>query len=124
MLNNAIKGSRYLFIFDNFEYLFDEQVPVGDLKDEDLTRFYSSLFDHNWRSTFVFTCRYGWQLLAEKAGKGIILKPGRGARPLRVSIRPLPPENVVRGFTYLVKITFLINIPVSLDWNVYCIRNI
>jgi tetratricopeptide (TPR) repeat protein len=66
MLNNAIKDDRYLFIFDNFESLFVRQAPCGELRDDDLTRFFSSIFDHNWHSTFVFTCRYEWQLLSEK----------------------------------------------------------
>jgi hypothetical protein len=66
MLNNAIKDDRCLFIFDNFESLFVKQAPIGELWDEDLTRFFSSIFDHNWHSTFVFTCRYEWQLLSEK----------------------------------------------------------
>ena len=66
MFNNAIKDDRYLFIFDNFESLFVRQAPCGELKDEDLAKFFSSIFDHNWRSTFVFTCRYEWQLLSEK----------------------------------------------------------
>jgi len=66
LLNNAIKDDRYLFIFDNFESLFVGQAPCGELRDEDLTRFFSSIFDHNWHSTFVFTCRYEWQLLSEK----------------------------------------------------------
>ena len=66
LLNNAIKDDRYLFIFDNFESLFVGQAPCGELRDEDLTRFFSSIFDHNWHSTFVFTCRYEWPLLSEK----------------------------------------------------------
>ena len=66
LLNNTIKDYRYLFIFDNFESLFVRQAPCGELRDEDLTWFFSSIFDHNWHSTFVFTCRYAWQLLSEK----------------------------------------------------------
>jgi tetratricopeptide (TPR) repeat protein len=66
LLNNAIKDHRYLFIFDNFESLFVRQAPCGELRDDELTRFFSSIFDHNWHSTFVFTCRYEWQLLSEK----------------------------------------------------------
>jgi tetratricopeptide (TPR) repeat protein len=65
LLNNAIKECRYLFIFDNFESLFVKRDPVGDLKEEELTKFFSSLFDLNWRSTFLFTCRYQWSLLTE-----------------------------------------------------------
>jgi tetratricopeptide (TPR) repeat protein len=66
LLNNIIKNHRYLFIFDNFESLFVRQAPRGELRDEGLTKFFSSIFDHNWHSTFVFTCRYEWQLLSEK----------------------------------------------------------
>ncbi|MCK4398766.1 MAG: tetratricopeptide repeat protein [Methanophagales archaeon] len=66
LLNNTIKDFRYLFIFDNFESLFIRRAPCGELRDEDLTWFFSSIFDHNWHSTFVFTCRYEWQLLSEK----------------------------------------------------------
>jgi hypothetical protein len=66
LLNNAIKDRRYLLIFDNFESLFVGQAPCGELGDKDLTSFFSSIFDHNWHSTFVFTCRYEWQLLSEK----------------------------------------------------------
>ena len=66
LLNNAIKDHHYLFTFDNFESLFVKQAPIGELRDDDLTRFFSSIFDHNWHSTFVFTCRYEWQLLSEK----------------------------------------------------------
>ena len=65
LLNNAIKEYRYLFIFDNFESLFVKHAPVGELKDDELTKFFSSLFDHNWHSTFLFTCRYQWRLLSE-----------------------------------------------------------
>ena len=32
LLNNAIKDRRYLFIFDNFESLFVEQAPCGELR--------------------------------------------------------------------------------------------
>ncbi|MCK4732563.1 MAG: ATP-binding protein, partial [Methanophagales archaeon] len=66
LLNNAIKNHRYLFIFDNFESLFVGQAPCGELRDEELTKSFSSIFDHNWYSTFIFTCRYEWQLLSEK----------------------------------------------------------
>jgi tetratricopeptide (TPR) repeat protein len=76
LLNNLIKDHRYLFIFDNFESLFVERAPIGELKDEELTTLFSSVFDHNWRSTFVFTCRYEWDLLTEKADKGNYLKCG------------------------------------------------
>jgi len=76
LLNNAIKDYRYLFIFDNFESLFVKQAPCGELKDEELSRFFSGIFDHNWHSTFVFTCRYQWQLLSEKSDKGNYLKCG------------------------------------------------
>jgi len=76
LLNNAIKDHRYLFILDNFESLFVKQAPCGELKDEELTRFFSSLFDHNWHSTFLFTCRYEWRLLSDKSDKGNYLKCG------------------------------------------------
>jgi len=76
LLNNAIKDHRYLFIFDNFESLFVKQAPCGELKDKELTRFFSSLFDHNWHSTFLFTCRYQWLLLSDKSDKGNYLKCG------------------------------------------------
>ena len=66
LLSNAIKDHHYLFIFDNFESLFVRQAPCGELRDDDLTRFFASIFDHNWHSTLVFTCRYEWQLLSEK----------------------------------------------------------
>ncbi|KPJ65985.1 hypothetical protein AMJ44_09145 [candidate division WOR-1 bacterium DG_54_3] len=74
--NSAIKDHRYLFIFDNLESSFVKHAPVGELKDDDLTRFFSSLFDHNWRSTFLFTCRYQWQLLAETKDRSNCLKCG------------------------------------------------
>ncbi|NIP26091.1 MAG: CHAT domain-containing protein, partial [Phycisphaerae bacterium] len=76
LFNNAIKERRYLFILDNFESLFVKHAPLGDLKDEALTRFFSSLFDHNWHSTFLFTCRYQWRLLSDKSDKGNNLKCG------------------------------------------------
>jgi tetratricopeptide (TPR) repeat protein len=76
MFNNAIKDYPYLFIFDNFESGFVEQAPIGELKDEDLTKFFSSLFDHNWHSTFLFTCRYQWRLLTETKDRSDCLKCG------------------------------------------------
>lgn len=76
LLNNAIKEHPYLFIFDNFESLFIKHAPVGELKDDDLTKFFSSLFDHNWQSTFLFTCRYQWRLLTETKDRGDCLKCG------------------------------------------------
>ena len=76
LFNNAIKDHRYLFIFDNFESSFVKHAPRGRLKDEELTRFFSSLFDHNWHSTFLFTCRYQWRLLSDKSDKGYYLKCG------------------------------------------------
>jgi tetratricopeptide (TPR) repeat protein len=75
-LNNAIKDYPYLFIFDNFESGFVEQAPVGELKDEELTKFFSSLFDHNWHSTFLFTCRYQWELFSETKVQSNCLKCG------------------------------------------------
>ena len=76
LLNNAIKDYPYLFIFDNFESLFIKHAPVGELKDDDLTKFFSHLFDHNWHSTFLFTCRYQWRLLSETKDGGKALKCG------------------------------------------------
>jgi len=76
LVNNAIRDYRYLFIFDNFESLFVKQAPVGELKDEELTKFFSSLFDLNWHSTFLFTCRYQWKLLTEIKDGGKSLKSG------------------------------------------------
>jgi tetratricopeptide (TPR) repeat protein len=76
LLNQAIKDYPYLFIFDNLESGFVKHAPVGDLKDEELTQFFSSLFDLNWRSTFLFTCRYQWQLLTETKDQGKGLKCG------------------------------------------------
>jgi tetratricopeptide (TPR) repeat protein/CHAT domain-containing protein len=76
LFNNAIKDQRYLFIFDNFESSFVKQDPCGELNDEGLTKFFSSLFDHNWHSTFLFTCRYEWRLLSDKSDKGNYLKCG------------------------------------------------
>ena len=69
LLNNAIKAQRYLFVFDNFESLFSEKAPqVGALADKDLNKFFQALFSQNWRSTFLFTCRYRWDLLIEETG--------------------------------------------------------
>lgn len=76
LVNNVIKDHRYLFIFDNFESLFVKQAPVGEIKDEELTKFFSSLFDLNWHSTFLFTCRYQWKLLTETKDSGKCLKCG------------------------------------------------
>jgi tetratricopeptide (TPR) repeat protein len=76
LLNNAIKDYRYLFIFDNLESLFVKQAPVGELKDKELTQFFSSLFDLNWHSTFLFTCRYQWKLFSETKDQGNCLKCG------------------------------------------------
>ena len=76
LLNNAIKDYRYLFIFDNLESLFVKQAPVGELKDEELTKFFSHLFDLNWHSTFLFTCRYQWKLLSETKDQSNSLKCG------------------------------------------------
>jgi tetratricopeptide (TPR) repeat protein len=76
LFNNAIKDYRYLFIFDNFESLFVKRDPVSELKDEELTKFFSHLFDHNWHSTFLFTCRYQWKLFSETKDQGNCLKCG------------------------------------------------
>jgi len=65
LLNKAISEFRYLFVFDNFESLFAKQATIGELQDAELTKFFSSLLSHNWHSTFIFTCRYDWQLLSE-----------------------------------------------------------
>lgn len=102
LVNNVIKDHRYLFIFDNFESLFVKQAPVGELKDEDLTKFFSSLFDHNWHSTFLFTCRYQWKLLTETKDSGKCLKCG------------LPEENLLtvplRGLTAHQTIQYMNNL--------------
>lgn len=69
LLNNAIKERRYLIVFDNFESLFSEKTPqIGRLADAPLQEFFTALFSHNWRSTFLFTCRYQWDLLTEEPG--------------------------------------------------------
>lgn len=69
LLNNAIKERRYLIVFDNFESLFSEKTPqVGQISDLPLQEFFMALFSHNWRSTFLFTCRYQWDLLMQEPG--------------------------------------------------------
>lgn len=69
LLNKVIKERRYLFVFDNFESLFSEKVPqVGQLNDPALEAFFHALFSHNWQGTFLFTCRYQWDLLTEEPG--------------------------------------------------------
>ena len=70
-LNNAIKEQRYLIVFDNFESFFCEKTPqVGKLADPALVEFFHALFSQNWQSTFLFTCRYQWNLLQEEKGLG------------------------------------------------------
>lgn len=69
LLNRAIKDRRYLIVFDNFESLFSEAAPqVGTLADAELNTFFRALFSHNWSGTFLFTCRYRWDMLIEEPG--------------------------------------------------------
>ena len=71
LLNKAIKERRYLIVFDNFESLFSEKAPqIGRLADASLQEFFMTLFSAATaaRSTFLFTCRYQWDLLTEDAG--------------------------------------------------------
>jgi hypothetical protein len=71
LLIKAIKERRYLIVFDNFESLFSERAPrIGRLADASLQEFFMALFSAATaaRSTFLFTCRYQWDLLTEEAG--------------------------------------------------------
>ncbi|MCK6619315.1 MAG: tetratricopeptide repeat protein [Calditrichaceae bacterium] len=69
LLNRALQNRRYLMVFDNFESFFSEKTPqVGRVADPPLGEFFRALFNHNWESTFLFTCRYPWDLLAEEPG--------------------------------------------------------
>jgi len=71
LLNKAIKERRYLIVFDNFESLFSERAPqIGRLTDASLQEFFMALFSAATaaRSTFLFTCRYQWDLLTEEPG--------------------------------------------------------
>lgn len=76
LFNNITKDYKYLFIFDNFESLFVGLSPNGELKDNNLTKFFSSLFNHRWKSTFIFTSRFEWQLLAGKSKNDFIFNFG------------------------------------------------
>ncbi|MCK4244450.1 MAG: tetratricopeptide repeat protein, partial [Candidatus Omnitrophica bacterium] len=54
-------NNRYLFVFDNFEYLLT--ADRKSIADEKLKTFFSSIFHNNWRSSFMFTSRFKFDLL-------------------------------------------------------------
>jgi tetratricopeptide (TPR) repeat protein len=61
IMAQSTANNRYLFVFDNFEYLL-----TADRKrivDENLKTFFSSIFHNNWRSSFIFTSRFKFDLL-------------------------------------------------------------
>ena len=75
-----ISNRRYLFVFDNFETLMESvDVAAGSVppcchggatlrwrvKDEELREFFNALLRARWRSTCLFTCRYGWEELSK-----------------------------------------------------------
>ena len=63
-------NNRYLFVFDNFEYLLTEDRK--SIADENLKTFFYSIFHNNWRSSFIFTSRFKFDLL-DKIPAGNIL---------------------------------------------------
>ena len=63
-------NNRYLFVFDNFEYLLTEDRK--SIADENLKTFFYSIFHNNWRSSFIFTSRFKFDLL-DKIPVGNIL---------------------------------------------------
>jgi tetratricopeptide (TPR) repeat protein len=63
-------NNRYLFVFDNFEYLLT--ADRKSIADENLKTFFYSIFHNNWRSCFIFTSRFKFDLL-DKIPAGNIL---------------------------------------------------
>lgn len=110
LLNRALHNRRYLIVFDNFESLFDEKTPqVGRIKDEGLRKFFRALFNHNWESTFLFTCRYPWDLLAEEPGMNRYAGglPRENALLLHLpGLNPAQTRMVMKNLPRLGKLTF------------------
>lgn len=106
LLNNAIKARRYLIVLDNFESFFDDKTPqIGHISDAPLQEFFAALFSHNWQSTFLFTCRYRWDVLIEEPGMqryqcglplancNLLHLPGLSPAQTRMLMRNLPELN-------------------------------
>jgi len=68
---------RYVFLFDNFESLFETNGAIGTVRDKELNEFLSSWLTMNWRSVNMFTCRLMWDLL----------QPGEPSGQLRCGLR-------------------------------------
>jgi tetratricopeptide (TPR) repeat protein len=76
-------NNRYLFVFDNFEYLLTEDRK--SIADENLKTFFYSIFHNNWRSSFIFTSRFKFDLL-DKIPAGNILDRHLGGLTPRQAI--------------------------------------
>ncbi|MFZ5519548.1 MAG: tetratricopeptide repeat protein [Candidatus Zhuqueibacterota bacterium] len=111
LLNQVIKDRRCLFVFDNFESLFSEKIPqVGRLNDPELETFFQTLFSHNWRSTFLFTCRYQWNLLLEEPGMHRYACGLPRANALVLQLQGLSPAQtrmLMKNLPALGKLTFI-----------------
>lgn len=76
-------NNRYLFVFDNFEYLLT--ADRKSIADETLKTFFYSIFHNNWRSCFIFTSRFKFDLL-DKIPAGNILDRHLGGLTSRQAI--------------------------------------
>ena len=63
IMAQSTANNRYLFVFDNFEYLLT--ADRKSIADDKLKTFFSSIFHNNWRSSFIFTSRFKFDLLEE-----------------------------------------------------------
>lgn len=110
LLNRALQNRRYLMVFDNFESFFSEKTPqVGRVADPSLGEFFRALFNHNWESTFLFTCRYPWDLLAEEPGMNRYAGglPRENALLLHLpGLSPAQTRMVMKNLPQLSRLTF------------------
>ena len=83
IMAQSTANNRYLFVFDNFEYLLTEDRK--SIADENLKTFFYSIFHNNWRSCFIFTSRFKFDLL-DKIPAGNILDRHLGGLTPRQAI--------------------------------------
>ena len=83
IMAQSTANNRYLFVFDNFEYLLT--ADRKSIADENLKTFFYSIFHNNWRSCFIFTSRFKFNLL-DKIPAGNILDLHLGGLTLRQAI--------------------------------------
>ena len=79
IMAQSTANNRYLFVFDNFEYLLTEDRK--SIADENLKTFFYSIFHNNWRSSFIFTSRFKFDLLDKIPAGNIIDRHLGGLTP-------------------------------------------